>query len=217
MAITAARNGTATHVSHEPIHREPADVEYLRKHVLALQRVLIDKGILTYGEVLAEVHKLDKVDHALGAKVVARAWTDGDFKRRLMADGKSAVAELGIEVPPYDELQVVENTDRVHHVVVCTTCSCTPSPLHGITPDWYKSDAYRSRVPVEPRAVLREFGLDLPEEVDVRVIDTTKERRCLVIPKRPPQSEGLGEEELAALVTQESLFGVSQPVGPIGG
>jgi hypothetical protein len=198
------------------INPHDADLEYLRLHVQALQRVLIQKGILTYGEVLQEIHRLEEVDHQLGAKVVARAWTDPSFKARLLQDGKAACAEMGIEIAGYDELQVVENTDSVHHVVVCTTCSCVPSPLTGITPDWYKSAAYRTRVVDEPRTVLREFGVDLPEDVTVRVIDTSAQRRCLVLPKRPPLAGGVPEEELALLVTRDSLFGVGQPAGPVG-
>jgi nitrile hydratase len=213
MAGAAAPAG---HVPHQPINKEPADLDYLRLNLLALQRVLIDKGLVTYQEVLREIHKLDTVDHHLGAQVVAHAWTDPEFKRRLLADGKAACAELDVKIGGYDELQVVENTDRVHHVVVCTTCSCTPAPLHGITPDWYKSAAYRTRVVAEPRAVLQEFGLNLPDEVDVRVVDTSTTHRCLVLPKRPPNSEGLSEDELASLVTPESLFGVGQALGPVG-
>src|SRR5439155_1171703 len=170
----------------------------------------------TYPEFLAEVHRLETVSHDAGARVVARAWADPAFKERLLADPKAAVAELGIEISGYKELRVVENSDSVHHVVVCTTCSCTPAPLHGLTPDWYKSAAYRSRAVSEPRAVLGEFGLDLPADVDVRVIDTDVHNRCLVLPKRPPMSDGLSEDELAALVTQESLFGVGQALGPVG-
>src|SRR5919198_586240 len=153
-------NGQAHHTTHEPIFREPANLDYLRLHVQALQRVLMRKGLVTYAEVLQEVHQLEETDHRLGQQVVARAWTDPAFKQRLLEDGKAACAELGIEMGAYEDLKVLENTDQVHHVVVCTTCSCVPSPLHGITPDWYKSAAYRSRVPNEPRAVLREFGLE---------------------------------------------------------
>ena len=121
---------------------------------------------------------------------------------------------MGVEVRGYDRLDVVENTDRVHHVVVCTTCSCVPSPLSGMTPDWYKSAAYRSRVVGEPREVLREFGLELPSTVDVRVIDTDSSRRCMVLPLRPAGTDGLSEAQLAGLVTQESLFGVGVPEAP---
>jgi len=215
---TIERESTAAKraAEHAPLFTEDADLDYLRLHVQALQRVLMRKGLVTYAEVLEEVHLLEETDHRLGAKVVARAWTDPGFKQRLLQDGKAACAELGIEIPGYDELQVVENTDRVHHVAVCTTCSCVPSPLTGITPDWYKSAAYRARVVQEPRAVLREFGLELPASVDVQVVDTSKARRCLVLPKRPPLSDGLPEEELAELVTRDSLFGVGEATGPVG-
>jgi nitrile hydratase len=210
---SATTPGTA---SNALVFTGDADLDYLRLHVEALQRVLMRKGLVSYAEVLEEVHLLEEADHRLGAKVVAHAWNDPAFKQRLLQDGKAACAELGIQITGYDELQVVENTDEVHHVVVCTTCSCVPAPLHGITPDWYKSAVYRSRVVKEPRAVLREFGLDLPESVDVQVIDTSKTHRCLVLPKRPPLSEGLPEEELAELVTRDSLFGVAEAASPVG-
>lgn len=212
----AQANGHAPAATHEPIFREPANLDYLRLHVQALQRVLMRKGLVTYAEVLQEVHQLEETDHRLGQEVVARAWTDAAFKQRLLQDGKAACSELGIEMGGYEDLKVLENTDTVHHVVVCTTCSCVPSPLHGITPDWYKSAAYRSRVPNEPRAVLREFGLELPDNVEVRVVDTDVKHRAMVLPKRPPLSDHLGPDELAPLVTQESLFGVGLPNGPVG-
>ncbi|MBI3973872.1 MAG: nitrile hydratase subunit alpha [Chloroflexi bacterium] len=202
--------------THEPIGWNEPDVAYLKKQVLALITLLRQKGVFTYPEFLAEVHRLETSSHDTGARVVAHAWTDPTFKERLLDNGKAAVAELGIDVGGYDELQVVENTDCIHNVVVCTTCSCTPAPLHGLTPDWYKSTAYRTRVVQEPREVLGEFGLELPDTVEVRVIDTDVRRRCLVLPKRPPLSSGLSEDELAALVTQESLFGVGEARGPVG-
>lgn len=202
--------------AHEPIAIEDADLDYLRKHVIGLQRALQAKGLVTYAEVLEQVHQLEETDHAPGQRVVARAWSDPQYKTRLLRDGKAALTELGIEPGGYDTLRVVENTDQVHHVVVCTTCSCIPSPLTGITPDWYKSAAYRARVVVEPRAVLKEFGLDLPESVDVRVVDTDVQNRCLVLPKKPAGADGLTEEQLAQLVTRDSLFGVGVPAGPVG-
>lgn len=202
--------------AHEPIETGDADLDYLRKNLIALQRVLQAKGVLTYAEVLKEIHTLDEVDHAAGQRVVARAWADPDYKKRLMTDGKAALMELGIEAGGYRELQVVENTDRVHHVVVCTTCSCIPSPLTGVTPDWYKSAAYRTRVVREPRAVLREFGVELPEDVEVKVVDTNVHQRCLVLPRKPAGSDGLTEEQLAQLVTRDSLFGTGIPAGPVG-
>ena len=202
--------------AHEPIEIEDADLDYLRKHVIGLQRVLQAKGLVTYAEVLEQVHQLEETDHSTGQRVVARAWSDPQYKSRLLRDGKAALVELGIEPGGYDELRVVENTDKVHHVVVCTTCSCIPSPLTGITPDWYKSAAYRARVVDEPRAVLREFGLELPDDVDVRVVDTDVHRRCLVLPRKPAGADGLTEEQLAQLVTRDSLFGVGVPAGPVG-
>ena len=216
MTATKPSEAAQTEDPHSPLFTKDADLDYLRLHLEALQRVLMRKGLVTYAEVLQEVHHLEETDHRLGAQVVARAWSDPNFKQRLLEDGKAACAELGIEIGGYKELQVVENTDRVHHVAVCTTCSCVPSPLTGITPDWYKSAAYRARVVREPRAVLREFGLELPQSVDVRVVDTSQERRCLVLPKRPPLSEGLPEEELAELVTRDSLFGVGEAAGAVG-
>lgn len=203
--------------SHGSVHPEEPDAAYLKKQVMALVGLLSRKGIVPYGEFMEAVHRLEAVDHRDGQRVVARAWSDPAYKERLLKEPKAAVGELDIEVRGYDTLQVVENTDRVHHVVVCTTCSCVPSPLSGFTPDWYKSAAYRMRVVDQPRAVLREFGLELADDVDVRVIDTDGRRRCVVLPKRPAGAEGLGEDELAALVTQESLFGVGQPLDPVGG
>jgi nitrile hydratase len=161
-------------------------------------------------------HHLDTAGHRDGARVVARAWSDPAYRERLLHDASAALRELGIELDGYDQLHVVENTEQVHHVVVCTRCSCTPSPLTGSTPDWYSSAAYRTRVVAAPREVLSERGLDLPPEVEIRVVDTEPSRRCLVLPRRPAGSSGLSEAQLALLVTQESLFGVGQPAGPVG-
>ena len=129
---------------------------------MALVGLLSRKGVVPYQEFMEAVHRLEGVDHGAGARVVAHAWSDPQYKDRLLADPRAAVGELGVEIAGYDELQVVENTERVHHVVVCTTCSCVPSPLSGFTPDWYKSAAYRNRVIGQTREVLREFGLELP-------------------------------------------------------
>lgn len=200
----------------QPVNPQEPDAAYLKKNLMALVGLLSRKGLVPYGEFLAEVHRLEAVDHASGQRVVARAWTDAGFKERLLRDPKGAVAELGVEVKGYDELRVVENTDEVHHVVVCTTCSCVPAPMSGFTPDWYKSAAYRTRVVDQPRMVLRELGLELPEAVDVRVIDTDARHRCMVLPPLPPAADGLSEGELADLVTQESLFGVGLPTAPVG-
>jgi nitrile hydratase len=197
-------------------HAKEADVEYLKLQLTALINLLRRSGAINYGELLQETRRLEEVNHAPGARVVAHAWSDPGFKERLLKDGKAACAELGIEISGYDELQVAENTDQVHHVVVCTTCSCSPAQLVGLNPDWYKSLAYRSRIVSEPRTVLHEFGLDLPEEVEVRVVDTTSARRCLVLPRRPEGSEGLDEARLADLVTKDSLYGVGVAQSPLG-
>ena len=200
----------------QPVNRDEPDVTYLKKQVSALVSLLSRKGVVPYQEFLGEVHRLEAVDHGDGARVVARAWSDAAYKERLLRDPKAAIAELGVTPGGYETLEVVENTERVHHVIVCTTCSCVPSPLSGITPDWYKGATYRSHVVSEPRDVLREFGLELAEDVEVRVIDTDTTRRVMVLPQRPPGASGLTEEQLATLVTQESLFGVGVPAGPVG-
>jgi nitrile hydratase len=151
---------------------------------------------------------MDDRSPALGAKVIARAWVNPAFKARLLADARSAILELGIDFRQEAALVAVENTAKVHHVVVCTLCSCYPRGLLGYPPDWYKSLNYRSRVVVEPRSVLREFGLELPTDVEVRVLDSTADMRYLVIPVRPAGTEGMSEEELGDLVTRDSMIGV---------
>lgn len=148
-----------------------------------------------------------------GARLVARAWVDPGFRARLLADPKAAAAELGLDATSSARLVVVENTPEVHHLVVCTLCSCYPRALLGVPPDWYKSLRYRSRAVVDPRGVMREFGLDLPEPVEVRVLDSTADIRYMVLPRRPPGTEHLSEEELAHLVTRDSLIGVADPRG----
>jgi nitrile hydratase len=198
----------------QQVRTEEPDVQYLKKQVMALVGLLSRKGVVPYQEFMNAVHHLEGVDHGAGARVVAHAWSDPQYKDRLLADPRAAVRELGVEIAGYDELQVVENTERVHHVVVCTTCSCVPSPLSGFTPDWYKSAAYRNRVIGQTREVLREFGLELPGEVELRVIDTDGRHRCMVLPRRPAQADRLSEAQLAGLVTQESLFGVGLPTSP---
>jgi nitrile hydratase subunit alpha len=146
---------------------------------------------------------------ANGARLVARAWVDQAFKERLLSDPKAACAELGIDASGLVEFVVLENTKNVHNLVVCTLCSCYPRPILGRPPDWYKSFAYRSRAVVEPRAVMREFGTELPADVEVRVFDSSADMRYLVLPMRPAGTDGLTEEELAMLVTRDSLIGVT--------
>ncbi len=177
---------------------------------VAVQELLVEKGIVTAEEVRAEVEAMDARSPAQGAAVVARAWTDAGFKARLMADANAACAELGLELGP-TRLAAVENTERVHNVIVCTLCSCYPRPLLGLPPDWYKSRAYRSRVVREPRAVLAEFGTTLPVEIEVRVHDSTAVLRYLVLPRRPQGTADWDEDRLAAIVTRDCMIGVALP------
>ncbi|WP_326667939.1 nitrile hydratase subunit alpha [Streptomyces canus] len=180
------------------------------RRVRRLETLLEERGLIT-GERLDEAIDafLAESSPANGALVVARAWTDDAYRTRLLADGTAAVQELGHMEGSYQRLRVVENTESVHNVIVCTLCSCYPLRLLGPSPSWYKSEAYRSRVVREPRAVLREFGLTLPDSVDVVVWDSSAETRYMVLPRRPRATEGLGEEELAALVTRNALIGTA--------
>ncbi|MBV8169999.1 MAG: nitrile hydratase subunit alpha [Alphaproteobacteria bacterium] len=175
---------------------------------IAVRELLIEKGIITNDDVRAAIELIDGRTPELGAKVVARAWTDPAFKARLLDDGSKAVAELGVNVAVM-KLLVVENTEKLHNVIVCTLCSCYPRMLLGRPPDWYKSRNYRSRTVNEPRAVLREFGTVLPDDVEVRVHDSTADMRYLVLPRRPAGTEGWDEAKLAALVTRDSMIGVA--------
>jgi len=180
---------------------------------IALRELMIEKGLTTPEEIAAQVAKMDARTPALGAQVVARAWTDPAYRDRLLADGSAACREEGIEVDAL-KLVAVENTAEVHNVVVCTLCSCYPRMLLGLPPDWYKSRAYRSRTVRAPRAVLAEFGLDLPESVSVRVHDSTADMRYLVVPARPDGTEGWDRARLAALVTRDCMIGVAVPHSP---
>jgi nitrile hydratase subunit alpha len=153
---------------------------------------------------------MDTRGPALGAKIVARAWTDPEFKKRLLANGTAAVAEMSIPMGDA-ELIIVENTQDVHNVIVCTLCSCYPRTILGLPPDWYKSRNYRSRVVVEPRAVLKEFGTVLPDSVTLRTHDSNADMRYLVLPERPTGTEGWSQEQLAAIVTRDCMVGVAVP------
>jgi nitrile hydratase len=174
----------------------------------AVRELLIEGGHLTTAEIRRQIDLLDSRTPALGAAIVARAWTDPDFKERLLADGRKTVEELGITFYDDTGLIVLENTSQVHNLIVCTLCSCYPRPVLGLPPEWYKLKPYRARAVSEPRAVLAEFGTDLPEEVEVRVHDSTSMARYLVLPRRPDGSDDLSETELAALVTRDALIGV---------
>ena len=183
---------------------------YWQTMEIAVRELLIEKGITTPAEIQAQIERMDRRSPADGAKVVARAWTDPEFKARLLADGSAACEEMGL---PMDGLKlvVVENAERVHNVIVCTLCSCYPRNLLGLPPDWYKTRAYRARTVREPRRVLAEFGLDLPDDVQIRVHDSTADMRYLVLPARPPGTEGWDEASLAAVVTRDCMIGTAVP------
>lgn len=187
---------------------QDAPLSYFQKMEIAVRELLVEKGVTTQAEINAQVERMDARSPAMGARVVARAWTDPAFKERLMADGSAACREMGVEVEAM-RLIVVENTETVHNVVVCTLCSCYPRNLLGLPPDWYKQRAYRTRTVVEPRKVLSEFGLDLADDVTVQVHDSTADMRYLVLPRRPEGTEGMTAEQLAALVSRDAMIGVA--------
>jgi nitrile hydratase len=180
----------------------------------ALEELLVEKGIVRREDVRAMIDWLVSRTPADGARLVARAWVDREFEERLLADAREAALELGLDPGPSPRVVAVENTDTVHHMVVCTLCSCYPRALLGPPPDWYKSLAYRSRAVSDPRGVLTEFGVELGDGVELRVLDSTADIRYLVVPRRPPGTEAMSEDELAALVTRDSMIGVAQPATP---
>ena len=183
----------------------------------ALESLLVEKGLISTDAIDAVVDLYENdVGPQNGARVVARAWVDDAYRERLRADGAAAIAELGYGGFEGDTMVVVENTDTVHNVIVCTLCSCYPWPVLGLPPSWYKSAAYRARVVAEPRAVLSEFGLRLEPDVEIRVWDSTAEVRYLVLPRRPPGTESLSEDELATLVTRDSMVGTGVALDPAG-
>jgi len=181
---------------------------YFEMLEMSIGELLVERGLIGAGEIRRQIEVLDSRTPALGAKVVARAWVDAGFRERLLADGRAACEELGISFYDDTGLIVLENTDHVHNLVVCTLCSCYPRPVLGLPPDWYKLKPYRARAVMEPRAVLAEFGTVIPDDVEVRVSDSTAQVRFLVLPKRPKGSESFSEEQLAALVTRDSMIGV---------
>jgi nitrile hydratase subunit alpha len=197
---------------HRP--QRPSSVE---ARALALESLLREKGLITAEEIDRVV---DAYEHDLGpmigARVVAHAWVDPEYRRRLLQDAAAAVAELDLGGPPAGELVVVEDTPEVHNLVVCTLCSCYPWAVLGLPPTWYKSPAYRARAVAEPREVMREFGLELPESVRVNVWDSSSDLRYMVLPERPAGTEDWGEEALAGLVTRDSMIGVARPKAPAG-
>jgi nitrile hydratase alpha subunit len=197
---------------HAPVTNgdEPAAAARAR----ALEELLVEKGVVRREEIGQMVDWLVSRTPADGARLVARAWVDPEFKRRLLADAREAALDLGLDPGPSPIVVAVENTEAVHHMVVCTLCSCYPRALLGPPPDWYKSLPYRSRAVAEPRSVLAEFGVELEDGTELRVLDSTADVRYLVIPRRPAGTESATEDELAALVTRDSMIGVAQPVTP---
>jgi nitrile hydratase subunit alpha len=181
----------------------------------SLRELLVEKGLLTDEQVTAEVAAMRARSPERGARVVARAWVDAEYKKRLLANATAACEELGLEIPGL-HLVAVENTPQVHNAIVCTLCSCYPRVLLGIPPDWYKSRNYRSRMVREPRAVLAEFGLRIPESVQIRVHDSNADMRYIVLPMRPKGTEGWNEERLAGIVTRDCMIGVAVPGAALG-
>jgi nitrile hydratase len=188
----------------------PRSQAEIAARVKALESIMIEKGIMTTEAVdrFAEIYE-NEVGPQLGASVVAKAWSDPAFKKRLVEDATEACAELGIGGLQGEDMVVVENTDTVHNVIVCTLCSCYPWPVLGLPPNWYKQPAYRSRIVREPRTVLREdFGYEIPDSVEIRIWDSSSEMRYWVLPQRPEGTDGMSEQDLAGLVTRDSMIGV---------
>ena len=197
---------------HDHPHEEPQhERSPWAARIRAIEELLEERGVFSREEVKAQVEYMEARTYENGARLVARAWVDLAFKERLLSDTKAAAAELGMDASGTVEFATVENTDEIHNVIVCTLCSCYPRAILGRPPDWYKSFAYRSRVVVEPREVLREFGLELPEGKRIAVHDSSADLRYLVLPQRPEGTERMGEDELAALVTRDSLIGTDVP------
>ena len=205
---TMTPNLNQTH-QHEHEHQAVPSDPALR--VKALESLLVEKGLVDRAALDALVDAYEhKIGPRNGARVVARAWSDLEYKQRLLSDADAAIAEMGYGGLQGEHMVVVENSAKVHNLVVCTLCSCYPWPVLGLPPVWYKSAPYRSRAVIDPRGVLREFGLGLPEDVEVRVWDSTAELRYLVLPERPAGTEGMSEEALAAVVTRDSMVGVAK-------
>jgi nitrile hydratase len=213
--LTAAATGAGAAAISDHVHAEdhahqdvPSDVAL---RVKSLESLLVEKGLIDTATLDALVQMYEhKVGPHNGARVVARAWIDPAYKERLLASGTAAIGELGYSGNQGADIRVVENTAKVHNLVVCTLCSCYPWPVLGLPPVWYKSAPYRSRAVIDPRGVLRELGTDIPADIELRVWDSTAEQRYLVLPERPPGTEHLGEEDLAALVTRDAMIGVER-------
>ena len=190
-----------------------APLTYFQRMEIAVRELLIEKGHLTQAEIATQIDRMDARSPANGAAVVARAWTDPDFKARLMENAGDATRDMGFDIGPL-HLVAVENTADTHNMIVCTLCSCYPRNLLGLPPDWYKTRAYRSRAVREPRAVLREFGVELPQTTRIRVHDSTADMRYIVLPARPVDTDGMDEAALAKLVTRDSMIGTGLPLAP---
>jgi nitrile hydratase subunit alpha len=207
-----------TEHDHDHGHEEMSELSGPTLRVRALESLLTEKG-------LVDQHALDelidtyqtKVGPRNGARIVARAWVDPAYKQRLLADATAAIAEFGFVGRQGEDMVVLENTPRVHNMVVCTLCSCYPWPVLGLPPVWYKSAPYRARAVIDPRGVLHELGVDMPEDVEVRVWDSTAELRYLVLPERPAGTEGWTEAQLEALITRDAMIGVAKVTAPAGG
>lgn len=200
---------------HDHSHPHPAALDealpgYYEIMETAIRELLIEKKLIAPGEIRRQIEVLDSRTPALGAKVVARAWVDPGFRARLLTNGRAACEELGISFYDDTQLIVLENTDKVHNLIVCTLCSCYPRPVLGLPPDWYKARPYRARAVKEPRQVLSEFGTEIPEDVEIRVSDSTAIQRYLVLPQRPAGTEDFTEEQLAAMVTRDAMIGVTK-------
>jgi nitrile hydratase subunit alpha len=192
-------------------HHHPEQLAPVEARIAAIEAVLVEKGILDVDAVDAIVaHFEDNLGPMNGAKVVARAWADSEYKARLLSNGTAAIAELGFSGPEGEHMVVVENTPDVHNLVVCTLCSCYPWPTLGLPPKWYKAPAYRARAVREPRTLLAEMGTVIPDEVEIRVWDSSAEARYLVLPMRPAGTDDLSEEQLAGVVTRDSMIGVQR-------
>ena len=200
-------------MAHDHAHNAPPSETAMR--VKALETLLSEKGLLDPAAIDALVETYEtRVGPRNGAQVVARAWTDSDYKQRLLEHGTKAIAELGFSGVQGEDMVVVENTDEVHNLVTCTLCSCYPWPTLGLPPIWYKSAPFRARSVIDPRGVLTEFGVQLSDDIEVRVWDSNAELRYLVLPQRPAGTEGMGEDELAALVTRDSMIGTALVEAP---
>jgi nitrile hydratase subunit alpha len=203
-----------THDHHDHAPLTAADEPPVAARVRTLANVLVDKDVVTHEELRRRIDWLVSRTPADGARLVARAWVDDDFRNKLLANAREAALELDLDPGPSPVVVALENTEDVHHLVVCTLCSCYPRSLLGPPPDWYKSLPYRSRAVSDPRGVLEEFGVTLDDGTEVRVVDSTADIRYLVVPRRPAGTESLDEDALAALVTRDSMIGVAQSLAP---